>query len=122
MGDEMARTPRALAVVAGCIFVVGIPAAIPLGAQDASPSFDVAAIKAHVANSGVHETSCSNGRLSSKAYPLWDIIAWAYDLQPDAVRELIQQLPGTKGKDYYDIEAESETRVTQDQCRLMTQH
>jgi uncharacterized protein (TIGR03435 family) len=101
--------------------MTGILMGISNFGQPVTPSFEVASIRRHLPNSGVHETSCSNGRFMSQGYPFWDIIAWAYDLKGDAVRELVKRVPSNDRQNYYDIQAESERPATESQCRLMMQ-
>jgi uncharacterized protein (TIGR03435 family) len=89
--------------------------------QPVTAAFEVASIKPHLPNSGVHQPGCSNGHFISIAYPLLFVIDWAYDLKGDAARDLGLHLLPVQGKNYYDIDAKTEGPVPDSQCRLMVQ-
>jgi uncharacterized protein (TIGR03435 family) len=94
---------------------------ISVAGQPATPAFEVASIRVHAPNTGVHSPGCSNNRFTSIAFPLPIVIAWAYDLKGDASREFFKHNPPVIGKNYYDIQAEAADPVTESQCRLMVQ-
>ena len=94
----------------------------------ASGEFDVASVKLHVFGSGYEPYSCSNGRFASIGSPLVAIIRWAYDLNQDQFRDMQQRLPnwmfpegGNASTLAYDIQAESERRLTESQCKAAMQ-
>jgi uncharacterized protein (TIGR03435 family) len=109
------------ALLDGSMVIVGASGGISVAGQSATPAFEVASIKVHAPNTGVHSPGCSNNRFTSVAFPLPTVIAWAYDLKGDAHREFSKHNPPVIGKNYYDIQAEAADPVTESQCRLMVQ-
>lgn len=100
-----------------------------LRAQSAETGgFDVASVKRHVSGSGYEPLSCSNGRFVSIGFPITGIIMWAYDLTQGQMIEMQARLPkwmfpegGTVATLAYDIQAKSERRLTESQCKAMMQ-
>lgn len=83
--------------------------------SNAIAEFDIASVRLHVPGSGYGPRSCSNGRFVSIGSPLLLIIVWAYDLNPDQLRDMQARLPkwmfpeaGNASTLAYDIQATSE--------------
>jgi uncharacterized protein (TIGR03435 family) len=90
--------------------------------------FDVTSVRRHVFGSGLEGPSCSNGRFISIGVPLVIIIRRAYDLDQDQFRDIQQRLPnwmfpegGNASTVAYDIQATSERRLTESQCKAAVQ-
>ncbi len=86
--------------------------------------FDVASVRPHVFGSGLDGPSCANGSFVARGMPLIIVIRWAYDLNQDQLRDMQQRLPnwmfpggGTTSSLAYDIQAKSERRLTESQCK-----
>jgi uncharacterized protein (TIGR03435 family) len=90
----------------------------------AVPSFDVASVRPHNPKVGfTTPPSCLHGHLISKGRSIYGMITKAYDLRFPQTAEMDRQLPGWANSNsreaFYDIEATSETPVSEAQCWLM---
>jgi uncharacterized protein (TIGR03435 family) len=124
-----ALAPKAILSLAAVAAVSALVAVEILHAQsDETGEFDVASVRRHVFGSGLEGPNCSNGRFISLGIPLVIVIRWAYDLNMDQFRDMQQRLPnwmfpegGNASTLAYDIQATSERRLTESQCKAAMQ-
>jgi uncharacterized protein (TIGR03435 family) len=131
---KMRMAPTRLSFTRKAVLSLAAAAIVPIAvrvlhAQSAETGkFDVASVRLHVPGSGGEPLSCSNGRLVAIGFPLVLVIKWAYDLDYDQLRDMQQRLPKWMFPEAvgastlaYDIQAESEHRLTEPQCKAAMQ-
>ncbi len=113
---------RALRTVL-CLAVFGLTCGAQIGSAQSVPAFDAASVKSVPAQPGFRPPvvrKYENGRLTMHNVSFMDVVSWAFDLRPwDIV------VPGwaepRPGQPLYDIDAEADGPVPEQQARLMLQ-
>jgi uncharacterized protein (TIGR03435 family) len=114
--------PRRRLAGFGQLVLFGVAALLPLlGQSRAAPAFEVTSVKRNTIppNERRNEKSCSGGRFVFRGGNVSTYVTWAYQLTVFPAFGLPEW---AASRDYvYDIEAQAEGDVSEDQCRLMLQ-
>jgi uncharacterized protein (TIGR03435 family) len=104
---------------ASCLLYFAI---FTLPAAMLAQSFDVASIRLHDrGDRNFSAPTCTSGRFVSRALPVSELLAWAYDLRSDQALALHDTLPAWARMDLYDIQATAGKPAPDVDCKRMVQ-